>query len=329
MLATGLVEKSLIVSQKNVLKALGNEVSGEIPIVTIPNGERAKTIGTVSRLIDKMVEHGLTRGSSLVALGGGVVGDVAGFAASVYLRGIDLVQIPTTLLAQVDSSVGGKTGVNHRMGKNLIGTFHQPRLVIVDPELLVSLSSRQYSSGLYEALKYGLIRDRAFLGSFNLNREAILSRDCRALEDLVASCLRIKGDVVNVDEKEGDLRRILNFGHTIGHGLETAAKYRQLLHGEAVGYGMLGATWIAEDMKRISVSQASAIKDAILSIGKLPRLKGISITSVMKAIGHDKKIRSGSINFVLPRRVGSVEINPDVPMSLVRGVVAKVLKFGR
>ena len=241
MSGVGLEGLGLVVSQPRVLKAIDSRALGRLPLVTIPEGESAKTMGTVSRLIDRMVSHGLTRQSAIVALGGGVVGDVAGFAASVYLRGIAVVQVPTTLLAQVDSSVGGKTGVNHRAGKNLIGSFHQPRLVIVDPAVLASLPPRQYSSGLYEALKYGVIRDRALFLSFGRNREAILRRDVPALEELISGCLRIKAAVVGADEREGDLRRILNFGHTIGHALETAAKYRRILHGEAVGYGMLAA----------------------------------------------------------------------------------------
>ena len=329
MSGAGLEGPTLIVSQPRVLKAIDRRALGRLPLVTIPDGERAKTMGTVSRLIDRMVSHGLTRQSAIVAVGGGVVGDVAGFAASVYLRGIAVVQVPTTLLAQVDSSVGGKTGVNHRAGKNLIGSFHQPRLVVVDPAVLASLPPRQYSSGLYEALKYGVIRDRALFLSFERNREAILGRDVPALEELISGCLRIKAAVVGADEREDDLRRILNFGHTIGHALETAARYRRILHGEAVGYGMLAATWIAKEMGRISSSQASRIEDAVLGIGKLPRLAGISTAAVMEATGHDKKIRDGSLHFVLPRRVGRVEIIPDVPRELVRSVVAEVLKFGR
>ena len=329
MSGAGLDGPTLIVSQPRVLKAIDRRALGRLPLVTIPDGERAKSMGTVSRLIDRMVSDGLTRQSAIVAVGGGVVGDVAGFAASVYLRGIAVVQVPTTLLAQVDSSVGGKTGVNHRAGKNLIGSFHQPRLVVVDPAVLASLPPRQYSSGLYEALKYGVIRDRALFVSFGRNREAILGRDVPALEELISGCLRIKAAVVSADEREDDLRRILNFGHTIGHALETAARYRRILHGEAVGYGMLAATWIAKEMGRISSSQAARIEDAVLGIGNLPRLDGISTAAVMEAIGHDKKVRDGSLHFVLPRRVGQVEINPDVPRGLVRSVVAEVLKFGR
>ena len=327
MSAAGLNGSSLVVSQPRVLKAIERRDLGRLPLVTIPDGERAKTMGTVSRLIDRMVSHGLTRQSAIVAVGGGVVGDVAAFAASIYLRGIAVVQVPTTLLAQVDSSVGGKTGVNHRAAKNLIGSFHQPRLVVVDPSLLASLPRRQYSSGLYEALKYGIIRDRALFLRFGRNREAILEREVQALEELISDCLRIKVAVVGADEREGDLRRILNFGHTIGHALETAAGYRRILHGEAVGYGMLAATWIAREMRRISAPQAGRIEEAVLGIARLPRLKGVSTPAVMEAIGHDKKVRDGSVHFVLPRRIGRVEITPDVPRGLVRRIVAEILKF--
>jgi len=329
MCGAGIKGPTLIVSQPRVLKAIDRQVLGPLPVVMIPDGERAKTMRTVSRLINEMVLHGLTRQSALVALGGGVVGDVAGFAASVYLRGIALVQVPTTLLAQVDSSVGGKTGVNHRAGKNLIGSFHQPRLVIVDPDVLSSLPPRQYSSGLYEALKYGVIKDRALFLSFRRNQNAILARAIPALEDLISDCLRIKSTIVQADQREGNLRRILNFGHTIGHALETAAGYRRILHGEAVGYGMLAATWIAKEMNRISSSEAAQIENAVIGIGKLPPLDNISPASVMEATGHDPKLQDGSILVVLPRRVGRVEINPEVPKELVWRVVAEVLKFGR
>src|SRR5437016_4030170 len=214
--AAGLDGPFLVISQPRILKAVGQALEKKFPITLIPDGERAKTLTTVSRLLDRMAELKLTRQSTVIAFGGGVVGDVSGFVASIYMRGIPVVQIPTTLLAQVDSSIGGKTGVNHRAGKNLIGTFHQPRLVLSDPLVLQKLREREYASGLYEALKYGVIRDPALFEDFERNTSMLRNRDPEAIERLVARCAAIKADVVMSDEKESGLRRILNFGHTVG-----------------------------------------------------------------------------------------------------------------
>src|SRR6266566_274997 len=201
----GLRGPFLVISQPRIFKAVGQRLKNKYPVALIPDGERAKTLTTVSRLLDRMVELKLTRQSTVIAFGGGVVGDVSGFVASIYMRGIPVVQIPTTLLAQVDSSIGGKTGVNHRAGKNLIGSFHQPRLVLSDPLVLRSLPEREYVSGLYEALKYGVIRDAALFEDFEQNSARLLNRDARVIERLVARCAAIKADVVMSDEREGDL----------------------------------------------------------------------------------------------------------------------------
>ncbi len=317
----GLGPPFMLVSQEKVLRHVGSRPLGRIPVVTISDGERAKTLRTVSRLIDAMLELGLTRQSTVIALGGGVVGDVAGFAASVYLRGIAVVQVPTTLLAQVDSSVGGKTGINHAAGKNLIGTFHQPRMVLADPGLLVSLPRREYRSGLWEALKYGVIRDRNLFVHFERRLQDIFRKEPTALEDLVYRCLRIKTDVVKMDEKEGGLRRILNFGHTLGHAIEAASSYRGIMHGEAVAHGMIGATQIAAQLGRIEGKEACRIDNAVRSIGALPSIAGLSVKTMMKSMQHDKKIRDGNIHFVLPRRVGQVEIEAGIPLKLVGSVL--------
>src|SRR5437867_8176139 len=228
----GLTGPFLVVSQPRIFKAVGQSLKKKFPVTLIPDGERAKTLTTVSRLLDRMVALKLTRQSTVIAFGGGVVGDVSGFVASIYMRGIAVVQIPTTLLAQVDSSIGGKTGVNHRVAKNLIGTFYQPRLVLSDPLILQKLPDREYASGLYEALKYGIIRDAALFQDFEKDVAMFLKREPEAIERLVARCAAIKAEVVMSDEKESDLRRILNFGHTVGHALEAAALYRRIKHGE-------------------------------------------------------------------------------------------------
>jgi 3-dehydroquinate synthase len=321
----GLRGPILVVSQPRILKAVGHALRNKFPIALIPDGERAKTLTTVSRLLDRMVQLKLPRQSTIIAFGGGVVGDVAGFVASIYMRGIPVVQIPTTLLAQVDSSIGGKTGVNHRVAKNLIGTFHQPRLVVSDPLILLKLREREYASGLYEALKYGVIRDAALFEDFERNVTMFLRRDPEAVARLVARCATIKADVVMSDEKEGDLRRILNFGHTIGHGLEAALRYQRLKHGEAVAYGMIAAARIGTALQKLAEHDRSRIEDAIASVGRLPALDGITTKNVLNALRHDKKIRDGAIHFVLARSVGRAEVTSDVPFEVVHEVVKGIL----
>ena len=325
----GLGGPFLIVSQPRIFKALGKELRKTFPISLIPDGERAKTLTTVSRLLDRMVELKLTRQSTVIAVGGGVVGDVAGFVASIYMRGIAVVQVPTTLLAQVDSSIGGKTGVNHRAAKNLIGSFYQPRLVLSDPLLLKKLPDREYASGLYEALKYGIIRDAPLFEDFEKDVATFLKRDPEAIERLVARCAAIKAQVVMSDERENDLRRILNLGHTVGHGLEAAAKYQRIKHGEAVGYGMIAAARISTALKKLAVADRARIEAAIRSIGRLPALNGVNSKSVLAALHHDKKIRDGAVHFILPREIGRVEITPAVPLNVVREVVKGILDEGK
>src|SRR5438094_1389297 len=268
----GLCEPFLIISQPRILKAVGKSLKKRFPVVSIPDGERAKSLTTVSRLLDRMVQLKLTRQSTVIAFGGGVVGDIAGFVASIYMRGIAVVQVPTTLLAQVDSSIGGKTGVNHRVAKNLIGSFYQPRLVLSDPLVLHQLPDREYASGLYEALKYGIIRDVTLFEDFEKNVATFLRREPMAIEQLVAKCAAIKAHVVMADERESDLRRILNLGHTVGHGLEAAAKYQRIKHGEAVGYGMIAAARISTALEKLTPTEAARIERAIRSIGRLPAL---------------------------------------------------------
>jgi 3-dehydroquinate synthase len=321
----GLRGPFLVVSQPRILKAVGKGLENKFPIALIPDGERAKTFTTVSRLLDRMVELKLTRQSTVIAFGGGVVGDVSGFVASIYMRGIPVVQVPTTLLAQVDSSIGGKTGVNHRVAKNLIGTFHQPSLVLSDPLILLKLREREYASGLYEALKYGVIRDAALFEDFERNVTLFLKRDPVAIARLVARCAAIKAEVVMSDEKEGDLRRILNFGHTVGHGLEAASRYQRLKHGEAVGYGMIAAARIGTALEKLPELDRTRIERAIASIGPLPALEGVTSRNVLSALQHDKKIRDGAIHFVLARGVGRSEVTPNVPFEVVREVVKGIL----
>jgi len=321
----GLQGPFLIVSQPRIIKAVGAGLRKRFSVMLVPDGERAKNLTTVSRLLDRVAALGMTRQSTLIALGGGVVGDVTGFAASLYMRGIAVVQIPTTLLSQVDSSIGGKTGVNHRSVKNLVGTFHQPSLVLADPLPLKSLSNREYSSGLYESLKYGVICDRAFFDWFVANIASLRNRDTDSVEALVARCAEIKAQIVSADEREGDLRRVLNLGHTVGHALESAANFRRLKHGEAVGYGMIAASRISAALGRMPQADVEKVESAIRSIGVLPLLKGTKMVPLMKALLQDKKVRDGSVHFILPRTIGQVEITKDVPLSLVRETVSVLI----
>jgi 3-dehydroquinate synthase len=325
MKRAGLSGPFLLVSQPRILKAIGGAFRKRFPVELIPEGERAKGLTTVTQLLRRFSKLQMTRESTVMALGGGVVGDVVGFAASMYMRGIAVVQAPTTLLAQVDSSIGGKTGVNFGTIKNLVGAFHQPRLVVADIETLKTLPAREYRSGLYEALKYGVICDRNLFNNFDSELPLILQQEPGQVETLVARCAAIKADVVSQDEKEGDLRRVLNLGHTVGHGLESAGGFRKLKHGEAVGYGMIAAARISRSMKRISDTAAARIESTIRAIGPLPPLTGVNLKPVLDAIQHDKKVRDGAVHFVLPLDIGRVEITREVPLQLVRETVKVLL----
>jgi 3-dehydroquinate synthase len=221
--------------------------------------------------------------------------------------------------------VGGKTGVNHPSGKNLIGTFHQPALVLVDPELLSTLPRRDYTSGLYEALKYGIIRDPALFGLFEQRLDGLLERDAGLVEEVVFRCLRIKADIVGQDAREGNVRRILNFGHTIGHGIESALGYRRVRHGEAVGYGMIGVVRLARGLAKISAAEAGRIEAAVQAIGRLPSLAGLAPGDVLAAMAHDKKVRRGTLHFVIPRRIGDVSIEANVPVPAIRKAIRSLL----
>lgn len=321
----GLSGPFLLVSQPRIFKAVGKGLRKRLPTLLIPEGEPAKSFPTLQRILNRAAELHMTRQATLIALGGGVVGDVTGFAASIYMRGIAVVQIPTTLLAQVDSSIGGKTGVNFRVVKNLVGTFHQPSLVLSDSAVFRTLPAREYSSGLYEALKYGIICDRDLFERFAAQIDRILKRDPEVLEPLVARCAAIKGDIVSRDEKEGDLRRVLNLGHTVGHGLEAATRFRGLKHGEAVGYGMIAATRISRALGRMAAADAGRVESVIASVGRLPSLKGIQFKAVIDALQHDKKVRDGAVHFILPREIGKVEVTRDVPLELVRETVKALI----
>ena len=287
-------------------------IAGKQSVALIPDGERAKTLATVGRIYDALLGRRLDRSATLVAFGGGVVGDVAGFAASTYLRGITLVQIPTTLLAQVDSAIGGKVGVNLPAGKNLIGAFHPPALVVCDPELLKTLPRREFRAGLCEVIKYGVIASRPLFDRVADNLTKLFAHDSTELEQIVADCCRIKARVVSLDEREAGPRRVLNFGHTIGHALEAITRYRRFRHGEAVAYGILAAVRISARRGLVSTEEEARLKDVITRIGKLPPVADLRVSEALGAIGHDKKNVGGTLHFVLANGLGSTMVVTDV-----------------
>jgi 3-dehydroquinate synthase len=280
-------------------------------ILFLPNGERNKRLTSVESLAEQLSRAGADRDSLLIAFGGGVLGDITGFLAAIYMRGIRYVQIPTTFLAQVDSSIGGKTGVNLATGKNLIGSFHHPQAVLADTTLLTTLPPRELRAGLQESIKAGVIYDAKLFRFMEKFADTILDGDPQALTQVVAASVRVKADVVSKDEKESGLRMILNFGHTIGHAIEAATHYKQLLHGEAVAWGMIAALNVARNRKAIDPKQADRIESLILHYGPLPPFKA-SAEKLVALTSRDKKNRSGTRSFVLPTGIGTTKIVRDV-----------------
>jgi 3-dehydroquinate synthase len=285
--------------------------------ILFDDSELAKRLATVEKIARALVSLGADRDATLVAVGGGVVGDVAGFVAASYLRGVRLIHVPTTLVAQVDSAIGGKTGVNLPEGKNLVGAFYPPELVIADPDVLSTLPHRQYRAGLYEIIKYGVIADPALFRYLERNMLALLRRDRAALEYVIPRCIRIKAMVVGKDERESGLRQILNFGHTLGHALETATGYKKFLHGEAVGHGMIFATLLALAIGHLGVKDAARIIGLILSVGPLPRIPSLSNSELRSLMLSDKKVHAGEIGWVLPSVIGKAKWGVAVPRRAV------------
>jgi 3-dehydroquinate synthase len=318
---------SFVISSKRILKLHHKGPifpSGRISFEIIPEGERSKSIEMAAAVLDAFARAGADRKACVIAFGGGMIGDLAGFTASVYMRGIPVVQVPTTLLAQVDAAIGGKTAVNFGNAKNLIGTFHQPKLVIADTDVLATLSEREFRAGLFEVIKAAVIRDAALFRYLEQNVEGILAREPAALTRIIGSAIKVKADVVAVDEKESDLRRILNFGHTIGHALEAATGYRKLLHGEAVGLGMIAAAEIGVNLGVTSAALAERIIACVLRYGPLPAIK-VDLSKAMRAIELDKKTVDAKAHFVLIDKLGSTVIRSDVPTKLVRDALRSVV----
>ena len=297
----------------------------EPPVVLfLEPGERHKTLASVERLLRQMARAGGDRGSLLIAFGGGIVGDVGGFAAAIYMRGIPSVQVPTTFLSQVDSSVGGKTGVNLHEGKNLVGSFHHPLAVFADIEVLGTLPDRELRAGLMESVKAGIIRDRTLVRFMEEHAGDVLGRDPKALEKVIAASIRMKAGVVNKDERETGLRMILNLGHTVGHALEQATQYKTLLHGEAVGWGMVAALYLARQRGTISTRQFERLESLIHLYGPLPALK-LRSARVLAATGGDKKNVGGVRRFVLPLGIGDAGVVEDVSPAELQAAVGYML----
>ena len=287
-------------------------VLGKTKPLLIPDGEQAKTMQTIERLHEALIKGKADRGATVVSIGGGVVGDVAGFAAATYLRGVRLAHIPTTLLAQVDSSIGGKVGVNHALGKNLIGAFHQPIVVVTDPQFLETLPRREFRAGIYEVVKYGVIASRELFERVNHDLSAVFDREPSVLVPVIAESCRIKAAIVSKDEREGDLRRTLNFGHTVGHAIEAASQYRRFRHGEAVAYGMLAAANIAKSRGLFPSADYSLLAELIAKLGPLPSVNDLTINQLNNAIRLDKKVFEGRLHMVLPTKMGNTMIVDDV-----------------
>ncbi|MFQ5508569.1 MAG: 3-dehydroquinate synthase [Leptospirillia bacterium] len=313
------VGKRYLKPVKKSLKDAGFSVS----VCELPDGERYKNARSIGLIHDHLVDKRLDRGSFLVALGGGVVGDMTGFAAATYLRGIPFVQVPTTVVAQVDSSVGGKTGINHPRGKNLIGAFHQPRLVFMDMDVLHTLPRREFVAGLAEVLKYGVIADEKFFAYLSRNTQKILDLDAKVMARVVKRCCEIKAEVVAADEKETSGRRaILNYGHTVGHGIEAVTRYRKFLHGEGVAIGMVAAARIAAHLGRLSMDDAEAQRALIEGFGLPTELPPrMDKKALLSAMTLDKKVAAGQIRLILADRIGHVDMLP-----FSRAEVGRLLK---
>ncbi|HEY1483492.1 MAG TPA: 3-dehydroquinate synthase [Candidatus Acidoferrum sp.] len=317
-----------VVSSSKVWRAVGRKIQksfargSKAPVHLFDDAEAAKNLRTVEGIARKLVVAGADRQSLIVAVGGGVVGDVAGFVSASYLRGVALVHVPTTLVAQVDSAIGGKTGVNLPEGKNLVGAFYPPRLVLVDPEALKSLPDREFRGGLAEVIKYGVIADPELFAFLESNMEAILGREAKALEKIIRRSIEIKAQVVSKDERESGLREILNYGHTFGHALESTTRYKRFQHGEAVAWGMMCAALLGHEAVGTRADAASRIVALVRKIGPLPGWPKIAPRVLMAAMQSDKKTRAGHVRFVLAPRIGHAasfdDVRPETVMCILR-----------
>ncbi|OGK81346.1 MAG: 3-dehydroquinate synthase [Candidatus Rokubacteria bacterium GWA2_70_23] len=321
---TGVGSRVAVLSDEPVMALHGRQVvegleaaGFSVTEIRLPAGEAAKTLATAERAWDALLAAGLDRTSTVVAVGGGAVGDLSGFVAATYMRGVSFVQVPTTLLAQVDASIGGKTAIDHPRAKNLIGAFHQPRFVVVDPAVLLTLPEREFRSGLAEVIKHGIVLDAAYFADLEAHLSALLARDLPTLTRVVAGSCRIKAAVVERDEQEAELRAVLNYGHTIGHAVEAVTGFERWTHGEAVALGIAAEARLAERLG-IAGADATARQTGILQAVGLPvRGSGAEPAAVIEALARDKKARDGRVPFVLAPRIGSFRLVFDVPQAAV------------
>jgi len=316
-----------VLSSRNVWRAAGKKVSpslgphGARTLHLFDDAEIHKNLRTVDSLCRALSRSGVDRKALLIAVGGGVVGDVAGYVAASYLRGVALVHLPTTLVAQVDSAIGGKTGVNLPEGKNLVGAFFPPRLVLVDPHVLRTLPEREFRGGLAEVIKYGVIADAKLFAYLEQNMDKVLRRDRAALDYIIPRCAEIKASVVSRDERESSLREILNFGHTFAHALESVTKYRRFQHGEAVAWGMMVAALLGYEVGITRAADASRIVSLVQRLGTLPPWPRVSVKLLSDAMRADKKTQRGKLRFILAPRIGKARSFDAVPLDTVKHVL--------
>lgn len=333
----GLGKKVLLVSNPVIFKHYGEAVIAAlqeadfmVSTCILPAGERYKTLASVQKIYDAALENRLERSSSMVALGGGVIGDMTGFAAATWLRGIAVVQVPTSLLAMVDAAIGGKTGVNHPHGKNLIGAFHQPRLVLIDPQVLRTLPGREFRAGMAEVIKYGVIWDSKLFEQLEqvkrLDQRSLIPDDLMQ-EILIRSC-QAKAHVVSKDEKEAGLRAILNYGHTIGHAIESLTGYRLVNHGEAVAIGMVAAGQIAVDLNLWQQTEQDRQQRLIQKAGLPTHVPAmVAIDEILASLQTDKKVKAGQVRFVLPTQIGTVTVTDQIPAAVIRSVLQSLQSY--
>lgn len=324
--------RTLVIMDENTAELFGApalesmKAAGFDPVsAVITPGEASKSLPVADGLYETSIRAGLDRNCSVVALGGGVVGDLAGFVAATYQRGVPFLQIPTTLLSQVDSSVGGKVAVNHALGKNLIGAFYQPRGVLIDPQVLISLPEREFASGMAEVIKYGLIFDAAFLTELRTDALAVLGRDPQQMERIVARCCRMKAAVVERDEQDVGDRMLLNFGHTAGHAIETAGGFERFTHGEGVALGMLTATRLSELTGMIPAGTVAEVRSLLETYGLPVHCGGLRANELIRRMGTDKKREAGTLRWVLLEKPGRAVIRKDVSLEFVDEALQVIL----
>ena len=323
--------RTALVSDGAIMRLYGKTVIASleaagftVTTIDVPEGEAAKTLPVAEHCWEQLLTAGLDRTSTVLALGGGAVGDVAGFAAATYMRGINFVQLPTTVLAQVDASIGGKTAIDHPLGKNMIGAFHQPRLVVVDPAVARTLPEREFRSGLAEIVKHGIVLDADYFAELERDLAPLAARDLGVLERIIGGSCRLKASVVERDEREAELRHVLNYGHTIGHALEAATGYVRYAHGEAVALGIVAEARLARSLGIADDDTTTRQERMLATLGLPVRAPSIDVEPIVAAMSRDKKAKDGRVPFVLAPRIGTFRIVYDVPAADVRAAIASL-----